>query len=218
MAQTYEINASLREAGKGASRQLRMKRQIPAVIYGPKQENLTICIEEGDAVKYGRHGFENTIFTLKSSDSKINGLQVLRKDIDLHPVTRKPTHFDFFAPDMTQTVRVSVEVKFTGKAEGTKEGGVFNAVLREIEIECLPTEIPEFFELDVTPLNLDESFHVSDLQIPEKFKLITSPEQTLCTVAEVEEEKAPEAAAAPGEGEAAAAATAPAGAPATEKK
>lgn len=205
--QKLEIQANARAAGKGNSRQLRFKKQIPAVIYGPKQENLTISIEQGDAVKYSRHGYENTIFTLKSDEKSLNGLQVLRKDIDLHPVTRMPIHFDFFAPDMTQTVRVSVEVKFTGKAVGTKEGGVFNAVAREIEIECLPTEIPEFFELDVTPLDLDESYHVSDLKIPEKFKLITSSDQTLCTVAEVAEEKAAEPTAA-AEGDAAAAAPA----------
>ncbi len=220
MAQTFEINASSRTAGKGNSRQLRLTKQIPAVIYGPKQEPMSISIDEADALRYGRHGFENTIFTLKSKESTVNGIKVLRKDLDVHPVTRRPIHFDFFAPDMTKTVRVSVEIKFTGKAEGTKEGGVFNAVMREVEIECLPTEIPESIEIDVTALQVDESFHVSDLQIPANIKLMTPADQTICTVAVVAEEKAPEptavAAAAPGAAPAAGAA-APAAAPAAGK-
>ena len=221
MAQTFEINATTRLAGKGNSRQLRLSKQIPAVIYGPKQEPMSISIDEADALRYGRHGFENTIFTLKSKDSKVNGVKVLRKDLDLHPLSRKPIHFDFFAPDMTKTVRVSVEIKYTGKAEGTKEGGVFNAVMREVEVECLPTEIPESIEIDVTALQVDESFHVSDLQIPANIKLMTPADQTICTVAVVAEEKAPEpvvaAAAAPGAPAAGGAAAPAAAAPAAGK-
>lgn len=217
MAQTYEIKANARLAGKGNSRQLRLKRLIPAVVYGPKQQSISITIEEGDAVKYSRHGFENTIFTLTSGDKSLNGLKVLRKDISVHPLTRRPVHLDFLAPDMTQSVRVFVEVRFVGKAEGTKEGGVFNAVAREVEIECLPTEIPEFFELDVTPVQLDESLHVSDLKIPEKFKVITSADQTLCTVAVIAEEVAADPAAADAAAPGAAAPAAGAAAPAAGK-
>lgn len=209
-----EIQASPRSVGKSVSRKLRRDRQVPAVVYGPKVKNLSFSLDERDAVKYSQHGFENSLFTLKSNDQGLQGLKVLKKEIKLHPVTRRPIHVDFFAPDMAQEVRVWVEVKFTGKAEGTKEGGVFNAVNREIEIECLPNEIPEFFELDVTPLQLNESFHVSDLKLPSSLKLITSIDETLCAVAEVKEEVA-----APVDpSTVAAAAAAPAAGAAAEKK
>lgn len=208
---SIEIQVSPRVSGKGVARKLRRDRQVPAVVYGPKVENIALSVDERDAIKYSQHGFENSIFTLKSNEKNLQGLKVLTKEVKLHPVSRRPIHVDFFAPDMAQEVRVWVEVRFTGKAEGTKEGGVFNAVNREVEIECLPNEIPEFFEIDVTPLQLDESFHVSDLKLPSNVKLITSTEETLCAVAQVKEEAASEEV--PDAAAAAAAAT-----PAAEKK
>lgn len=191
-----EINATLRQPGKGNCRKLRSEKNIPAVVYGPKAEPVNIYIEERDAVKYTKHGFENTIFTLKSDEKSVNGTQVLKKSFSVHPVSRKPLHIDFYAPDMTQTVYVKVELDFTGKSQGEKDGGVFNAVRREIEIECLPTEIPEKFEVDISGLNMNDSLHVSDLNLG-NVKIITAPELTICTVAEVKEEEVnPEEAAA----------------------
>ncbi len=183
-----EINASLRTPGKGNCRKLRSEKNIPAVLYGPKTEPLNIYIEERDAVKYTKHGYENTIFTLKSDDKAVNGKQVLKKSLSVHPVSRKPLHIDFYVPDMTQTVYVNVELAFTGKSQGEKDGGVFNAIRREIEIECLPAEIPEKFEVDITGMNLNDTLHVSDLSLGD-VKIITAPELTICSVAEVKEEE-----------------------------
>lgn len=207
-----QINVSLRKPGKHFSRSMRTQRIVPAVVYGPKVENYNISLSEVDALRYSSHGYENSIFTLTSSDAKINGLKVLKKTTDIHPVSRRPVHMDFFAPDMTQEVRVHVELRFIGKPEGVKEGGVFSAIRRDIEVECLPTEIPEFFEVDVSHLQLDESLHVSDLKLPESIKLITSSKETIASVAEVSEE-AESPTPAEGGTEATAAAT-----PATEEK
>lgn len=187
--QNLTITAQPRNPGKGTSRGLRDQRMIPAVIYGPKIENLSISIPEVDAVKYTtRHGYENTIFTLKSDDKKLDGVKVLTKEVDIHAVSRRPLHVDFFAPDMTQVVRVEVEVRLTGKAAGTMEGGLVSQVKREVEIECLPLEIPEHFELDISNLQLDDSMHVSDIQFPQGVKVITSLNETLATCAIVEEQ------------------------------
>lgn len=183
-----ELTAWDRKPGRGACRQLRMKRYVPAVVYGPNREPISISLEERQAVKYSRHGYENTIFTLKSEDKTVNGVQVLRKALDIHPLTRKPIHMDFYALDMKALVYVNVELRFQGTPLGVKEGGVFNAVRRELEIECLPTEIPEGFDVDISGLNLDDSLHVSDLKIPAGIKVITAPDLTICTVAEVREE------------------------------
>lgn len=219
--QEITINASVREAGKATSRGLRSTRNVPAVIYGPKTKPLSISIHENDAVKYSRTGFENSILTLKSEDATLNGLKVLRKSIDIHPVSRRPVHMDFFAPDMTQKVRVHVEVRITGKAKGTTEGGLVSMVRRDVEIECLPLEIPQFFELDVTELDLNASMHVSDIKFPENVRVMTSQEETIVTCSEVKEEVATPVAAAeaaPAAGAAAPAAGAAAAAPAAEKK
>ena len=187
--QEYSIEVSVREAGRKLS-SMRRNKIVPAVVYGPKIENMNLSLAENDAVRYNSHGFENSIFTLKSSDKNLNGLKVLKKAVAIHPVSRRPVHFDFFAPDMTKAVRVSVELRFEGKAIGTTEGGIFNAVRRDIEIECLPTEIPSFISVDVSNIGLDDSMHVSDIQIPSGIKLITSVEETIATVAVVKEEAA----------------------------
>lgn len=191
--QNLTITAQPRTPGKGTSRGLRDQRMIPAVVYGPKTENFSFAIPEIDAVRYSRHGFENTIFTLKSDDKKLDGLRVLTKDIDIHPVSRRPIHMDFFAPDMTQTVRVEVEVRLVGKAAGVAEGGLVSQVNRVVEIECLPLEIPEYFELDISDLQLDDSKHVSDIKFPEGVKVISSMGETIATCAIVEEQTTPEA-------------------------
>lgn len=225
--QNLTIKADARVAGKHNSRGLRKSGMVPAVVYGPKTKPLSLSIAINDAVKYSRRGFENSIFTVESKDSALNGLKILRKDLNIHPVTRMPIHMDFFAPDMTKAVRVDVEVRLTGKAKGTGEGGLVSMVRRTIEIECLPLEIPEFFELDITELDLNQSMHVSDLKLPANLKVITSTDETIVTCAEVKEEviAAPVAAdaaaagaAAPGAAGAAAPAAGAAAAPAADDK
>lgn len=210
--QNFRIQMTGRTPGKHFSRSARSQGQIPAVVYGPKTKPLNVQLRLNDAIRYSKHGFENTIFTIESEDKALNGMRIMRKDLDIHPVSRMPIHMDFFAPDMTKSVRVEVEVRFTGKAIGTTEGGIVNIARREIEVECLPSEIPESFDLDITNLGLNESLHVSDLVIGDKFKLITSPTETLVTCSVVEEVKeTPVAAAAEA---APAAGAAPAAAPA----
>jgi large subunit ribosomal protein L25 len=212
-----KMTAEPRETGKSTARELRRGWGVPAVIYGPKIKPISASVHLNDALRYSKKGFENSIFTFESKDSTLNGLKVLRKSMDIHPVTRRPIHMDFFAPDMTQKVRVEVEVRLAGKAKGTAEGGLVSMVRRTVEIECLPLEIPEFFELDVTEMGLNESMHVSDIKFPENLRVITSQDETIASCAEVKEEiiaaPTPEAAAAvPGAEGAAAAAPGAAGA------
>lgn len=215
--QNLTIEVKTRTPGKHMSREARSNKQIPAVVYGPKTKSLSFLMGEQDATKYSRRAFENTIFTLKSDDKELNGLKVLRKALAIHPLSRRPIHLDFFAPDMTKAVRVNVELRFTGKALGTGEGGLFSAVRREVEIECLPTEIPDSFEVDISPLGLNQSMHVSDVKLPASVKLITSPQETIAICSIVEEIVAApvaaattDAAAAPAAGAAAPGAAAPA--------
>lgn len=224
--QTLNLKADTRAPGKSTARELRRGWYVPAVVYGPKTKPLSLSIHVNDAIKYARTGFENSIFTLESPDSTLNGLKVLRKTMDIHPITRRPIHMDFFAPDMTQKVRVDVEVRLTGKAKGTADGGLVSTVRRNVEIECLPLEIPDFFELDISDMGLNESVHVSDIKFPDNLKVITTMDETIATCSEVKEEvAAPVAAAADAAapaagaaGAAAAPAAAAAGAKAPEKK
>jgi large subunit ribosomal protein L25 len=218
MATNIEVTVENRKPGKHFSRGLRKAEKIPAVVYGPKIKNLMISLPQKEVEKYNKLAFENSIFVFKSTDPQLNNLKVLKKDVVVHPVTRRPLHLDFYALDLTKAVRVFVEIRFTGRSAGVKEGGVLNAVRRDVEIECLPTAIPQFLALDVTDVGLGDSLHCSDLVIPEGMKLITLPTETLCAVSIVEEIKAapvvaavdPAAAAAPAAGAAAAPGAAPA--------
>ncbi len=200
-----EIKAISRNTGKHSSRALRRERLVPAIGYGPKTENFNFAITENDVARYANSKYENEIFKLVSDDSSINGKLVLKKDMTVHPVSRRPVHLDFFVPDMTQKVKVEVEINFEGTPKGTKEGGIFNILMRKVEVECLPTEIPDTVTVDVSDLGLNEVLHVAKIDLgSDKIKMITSEEETLATVAAAKEEKAtPE-----GEGDAAAAADA----------
>jgi large subunit ribosomal protein L25 len=208
----FDLTVEPRETGKHFNRKNRVNHRIPAVVYG-SADNKNILVDENTIVKYNTRAYENALFNLKSSDAKLNGVVVLLKDMQVHPVTRRPIHADLFALDLKKPVRVSIEIRFEGKPIGIADGGLLNVVNRTIDIECLPTEIPEGLSLDISDLGVNDSKHVSDLKLPTTIKLLTAPDVTLavCNLF-VEEEVAPTAAAA--DATAAATAGAAPGAPA----
>jgi len=176
------------------NKQLRLSKQIPAIVYGPKQKNLAITIDKKWADKCYKKEYENKIFTFQSKDKNLDGLKVIRKDISIHKIKRSPIHMDFLSLDMNAPIRIYVEIDFKGVPKGVKEeGGVFQIIRRNVEIECLPDKIPPSLELDVSHLSLNENFHVSDLKLSADLKLITKPTHTLCTVVSIEEEQQTEA-------------------------
>lgn len=201
-----EIPVSARTTGKHHSRQSRLAGKIPAVVYGPKTEPINVLADELMVRKYQGRRFESTIFTLKSDEKGLGGVAVILRDVQVHPVSRRPVHVDFYAPDMTKPVRVNVEIRLEGKAIGTAEGGLLEHLLRDVEVEVLPLDIPEFISLDVTSMGLGEALHVSDLKAPNGVKVISLPTLTIATVAVMKEEAAAAptaAAAAPAAGAAA---------------
>ncbi len=204
-----EFEVFARKSGSSTSRQLRRKQFVPAIVYGPGQKTTSLALDIRSVEKYSKKKYENKIFTFKSDEQHLNNLKVLKKDISYHKLTRKPLHIDFLSLDMNKKVRVNVEVHFTGKSKGVKEsGGVFNIIRRNVEVECLPSEIPEFFSIDISPLGINQNFHVSNLQVPENIKLITSLKASLCAVSEITEEEESKLTA--GSAEASASDTAPA--------
>lgn len=221
MKNRVELSVEPRETGKHNSRALRNSKKVPAIVYGAT-ENTCVYIEEKEVIRYNVRAFENALFNLKSTDKKAHGKVVLMKTVDVHPLTRRPQHVDLFALDLTKTVRVFVEIRTEGKPIGISEGGLLNIVNRQVEIECLPTEIPDSFTLDVSNLGLNMALHVSDLALPKGTKLISAPELTIAVVNLAEEEvvvapTADAAAAAPGAAPAAGAAAPAAGAAAGAK-
>ena len=214
--ETFKVDT--RKTGKHFSRKMRNEKKIPAVIYGPKMENQNICVDELFVQKHRSPRFESTIFKTQADDSKLSNINVLMKSIQWHPVSNRPVHVDFYALDMTQTIRVNVTIKYEGTPSGVKEeGGLQQTILHDLEVECNPTEIPESITVDISNLALNSSIHASEVTLPSGVKLITAPERTLVTVALPKEEKEPEAAAEAVEGAEAPAAEG-AAAPAGDKK
>lgn len=219
MKQRIELTIEPRTTGRAIARGLRVNKMVPGVIYGAI-ENAHVSLHENDILKYNARAYENALLNIKSSSPKLNGQIALIKEVHVNPLTRKPEHVDLFALDMTKAVRVSVEIRLEGKAIGLSEGGLLNIVARQVEVECLPTAIPDAIIVDVTNLGVGDSIHASELVIPEGVKLISRPELTIAAVVEQEEEVAAAVtAAAPVAGAAApAAAKAGAAAPAAGAK
>ncbi|MBL7557361.1 MAG: 50S ribosomal protein L25 [Bdellovibrionaceae bacterium] len=207
MKQRTELSVEPRGNGKHNNRALRKSMKVPAVIYGAVA-NVNVSIAENDVIKYNSRKFDNALFTLKSSIKDADGKVVLFKSVDIHPLTRRPVHADLYALDLTKAVRVSIEIKTEGKPAGISDGGLLSIVNRQVEIEVLPTDIPESLTVDVSHLGVGESVHVSDLKLPAGVKMISAADLTLAVVTTIEEE----AAAAPAAATPAAGAAAPAAA------
>jgi large subunit ribosomal protein L25 len=177
--------------GKNEARRLRLTGKLPATLYGGKGEAISLSVnaKQVGAILRSESG-HNTLFQV---DLGGKHEPAILKDWQVDPVTGKLLHVDLLRIAMDVRMRVKVPVHTFGEPKGVKvEGGVFEVVTREVEIECLPAEIPTEFRLDVSDLALNAAVRASDLPIDTtKVKLITEPERVLAHVValRVEEEK-----------------------------
>ncbi|PIU00131.1 MAG: 50S ribosomal protein L25 [Bdellovibrionales bacterium CG10_big_fil_rev_8_21_14_0_10_45_34] len=197
--QEIDLPVLKRATGRHQSRVLRRNKMIPGIIYGSKiKSNLALQVPQNLLEKYGTHEYENQIFKLTSENKELDGVRVLIKELIVHPVNRLPRHFDLLAVDLTKEVFVYVELRFEGKAKGLADGGVLQPVVREIEVGCLPSSIPDFITVDVSNLGVYESIHLDDIKFPTGVKPVSTDNPTLVTVTIIkEEEVAPAVTAAP---------------------
>jgi large subunit ribosomal protein L25 len=195
---TIELNVSKRSTiGKNEARRERATGKIPAVLYGSKKPTIPISVDRKaltDAFRGG--GSENAIFLLKLAGTD-QARHVMIKELQQDPVSRKALHIDFVRIEMTEKIRVKVSVEVVGVAEGVKnEGGILDFVTREIEIECLPGNIPEHIPVDVTALAIGDAIRVSGLAPLEGVTVVDDPEKVVVHVTHPTAEKEPEVAAA----------------------
>jgi large subunit ribosomal protein L25 len=202
--QQFTVEATVREdRGKNVARRMRVAGHIPAVLYGGKGESLAVAVNAKQIAGILRsEAGHNTIFTVKVAGQK--DVSAMVKDWQVDPVKGTLLHVDLLRVAMDVRMRVKVPVHFDGEPQGVKlQGGIFEVVTREVEIECLPTDIPDEFRMDVTPLMIGKHLRAADLPFdPAKVKLVTDPHRVVAHVvalrAEVEV-AAPEAAAAAAE-------------------
>jgi large subunit ribosomal protein L25 len=158
---------------------------IPAVFYGPEVDPVHLSLEYRDLEKLIRTGAgENVIIDLaiETGESTYSHRAML-KEIQMDPVKQTVLHVDLYEISMDKKIEVEVPITLTGTAKGvSEEGGILQQVSRTLEISCLPDNIPDAFELDVTDLNIGDSLHVSDLKIPSDIEVLVEDELTIATV------------------------------------
>ena len=180
---TVELEVFNRESlGKQANKKYRKDGFIPAVIYGKNKDNLNILVDPIKLKKLLKNeAGENTIIEMKldKSDLKKN---VLLKDAHLDTLTSDPLHLDFYEITEGMDVKVSAPLLFAGKPEGVKNGGVIQTLSNEIKIECLPTNIPNIIEINISDLNIGDTLRVKDIKPMDGIEILSNPESTIISV------------------------------------
>ena len=180
--------------GNGPARRLRQAGQIPAVLYGPKTESVLLSVNRSDldlALKKGRSG--QIILNLVVQD---NGETYTRpamiKELQLHPVSRNYLHIDFYEINLDRKITLGIPIVTVGSSVGVERGGILQIIRRELEVECLPFEVPESIEIDITDLDMGDSIHVKDISMDGEVELLGESNLTVLTVLSPKLEEEPE--------------------------
>lgn len=183
MSDQVSLNADVRtESGKKFAKRLRYRGQLPAVVYGEDSAPVACSVDYrtlSDLLK--AHG-RNAIISLSAGDMSHS---TIIKDIQYHPMRGEILHVDFHRIDLTRKIVVEVPVHATGLAVGVRIGeGILEQMLHEIEVECLPTAIPDNIEIDVSDLDIGDSLHVSDVVLDsDDLSIVTDSDRTMFAVA-----------------------------------
>ena len=173
MSISFELAASIRkDLGKGATRRLRKQDMVPAVIYGAGEEPVSITLSHNQLL----HSTENEAFFAHILSIDVEGKEekVIIKALQRHPAKPILMHADFLRVSMKEALKVHVPIHFIGEdvAPGAKAGGVVTHDMVDVEISCLPKDLPEFIEVDVSGLEIGESLHLSDLKVAEGLEIV----------------------------------------------
>ncbi|HTR03280.1 MAG TPA: 50S ribosomal protein L25 [Thermoanaerobaculia bacterium] len=194
---TIELSVEKRSTiGKNEARRERAAGRIPAVVYGAGKPNVPISVDRKALSDVFREGAgENAIFLLKLSGSDQSRHAMIR-EMQRDPVSRKPLHIDFVRVLMDVKITVKVPIEVLGVARGVKtDGGILDVVTREVEIECLPGNIPAHLGVDVADLGIGDAIRVAQVTAPEGVRIVDNPEKVVVHVAHPAREEEPVAAA-----------------------
>lgn len=177
------LKANLREAvGKGPSRVLRQDGKVPAILYGPKTDPVKLTVDQLDLEPIFKSGSVAQKL-LKLQIEGVDGIRnVMIKETQKQPVSRKLLHIDLYEVSMDQKIKVMVPVVVTGKCVGVEMGGMLQIIRRELEVFCLPDRIPGNITIDVTDLDIGDSFHVQDLPLEEDVEIAADVNFTILTI------------------------------------
>ncbi|KGE73852.1 50S ribosomal protein L25 [Spirochaeta lutea] len=173
------LNAQLRDKnGTGEARRLRAAGLIPAVVYGhEKPKSVTIDAQEFE--RAFKHISENEIIELTIGKKKHS---VLIRDYQADILKNKMVHLDFYEIETGKTLRTHVPIKLNGTAKGVREGGILENTIHELEVECLPKDLPEVVEIDITTLDAGHAVHVGDVKLGNDIRILNAPEQVIASI------------------------------------
>lgn len=179
-----------KKTGKEIAKKLRRQGLIPAILYGPQTDPLPLTVKVNELKRIlQRHRGESLIFNLTVVDNGNTSQRLaLIKELQYHPVTDEVIHADFYEIRMDRPVEVDVPIKVVGKAKGVEKGGILEVLMREITVSCLPANIPDSIEVDVSGLDVGDTLHIRDITPPEGMKFVEDPEEPVVTVLEVKAE------------------------------
>ena len=187
MADYYQLAVEKRESiGSAANKSLRRNGKIPANYYYKETDNINLILDSKNlyhALHSGHHIFEVEL----EGDTQY----VMIKEIQFHPVNESVLHVDLMRVRRDVKITIAVPIHLEGEAVGVEEGGVLSQILTSIDIECLPTDVPEFITLDTTELEMNSSLSVADITVSGEITIITDEEQVIATITPPKEEEEP---------------------------
>lgn len=196
MAEVSLEVATREGTGTGVARKLRQQGKVPGVVYGGHRDPVAITVDRKaitDLIQKSDHGVRS-IFLLKLTGTD-QQRHAMIKEMQIDPISRKLMHIDFVRVVMDEVVRVTVPVHLNGTAIGLKEGGLLDWQVRDLHVECLPGQIPDSIEVDVSNLAIHDYIRISGLTLPQGLKVLDDPERVVVGVThqKAEPEPAPEA-------------------------
>ena len=176
------LTGKIREAnGKSAARKLRTDECIPAVVYG-LNDNVSLSINPKELSKLIDDKGRNVLIELKVDGDSAENRNVVLKELQTHPLKPGWVHIDFLEIDISKKIKVKVPIFLVGVSPGEKQGGHVNHIIRALEIESLPNDIPEKFEVDIGGVELNQMIRVSDLNLGESVQIVNDPNDIVLNV------------------------------------
>ena len=176
------LTGKIREAnGKSAARKLRTDECIPAVVYG-LNDNVNLSINPKELRKLIEAQGRNVLIELKVDGDSAENRNVVLKEFQTHPLKPGWVHIDFLEIDISKKIKVKVPILLVGVSPGEKQGGIVNHIIRALEIESLPNDIPEKFEVDMSGVELNQMIRVSDLNLGESVQIVNDPNDIVLNV------------------------------------
>ena len=182
-----DLTAQVRkEQKKGPARRLRQQGLVPAIFYGGSTENIPLTVKSADLLKLHKEKKDHAFIKLIIDDGgkKVEKLSLI-KELQVQPLTGILYHADFYEVDMKKKLVFEVSLNFTGKAIGVENGGELQHIKRDIKVLCLPSDLPDHVDVDITPIEIGHSIKVKDIQLPENLTHLDPPEAAVVSVAAV---------------------------------